>query len=144
VLSSDSACLLIGNDRLPCEVTVRDYRLRPVVEGVTPLEARVPAGLYEVELRSETDMIHHLLRADAGSLFDGSDLGLSIETTVPISSARNRDQAKAEAATILSARLSYSGASCGLAIVLLANNNDGRSRSDSSAQSSVTVLDCQL
>ena len=136
VSSSDIARVAIGSDRLPTEVTIFDHNLQPVYDGVTPVTQQLPPGAYEIALRSGLKIDRHIVRLSHNCAYDGTELGLALDTPVPISASSERRQAIAEAATTLSSKLHQSGRSCGLVLLLMNLDNESTTLTPQ-----VTVLD---
>jgi hypothetical protein len=124
VPSSTVSRVVIGNARWPSLFTVNDHRLRAVTSGITPATVELPVGSYEIRVYSEYEGQSLTVRAVPGSLLDCRDLGVPVDTDVPVACAMNRSQFIAEKVTIASSALRDSGGESGLAIIGLERPGD--------------------
>lgn len=138
--TSETIRVSFGSSRRPTELTVRDYRLRSVYDGVTPIVLDLPAGVYEVEMRTGAAFEQSLISARDIAGYDASDLGLGIDTPIPVSGAARRDYRAGEAATVLSSELLASGGISGLALLLMHDAD----APDSSRQGQISLLNPEL
>jgi len=90
-----------------------------VLEGVTPATVELRAGAYEIEVYSEDMTQSSVLQAGPGSCLDASDLGVPVDTDIPVSCAEDRDQFVAEAVSRASGALRDTRCGSGLVIIVL-------------------------
>src|SRR6266542_1051132 len=113
------ARIAVGNSRRPSPFIINDHRLRVVLEGVTPATVELRAGAYEIEVYSEDMTQSSVLQAGPGSCLDASDLGVPVDTDIPVSCAEDRDQFVAEAVSRASGALRDTRCGSGLVIIVL-------------------------
>ena len=134
------ARIAVGNTRKPSSFIINDHRLRVVLEGVTPATVELRAGAYEIEVYSEDLVQSSVVQAQPGSYLDASDLGLPIDTDIPVSCAQERDQFVAEAVSRASADLRDSRYGSGLVIIGL-YKSAGSETSAAQRGTRLTLLD---
>ena len=119
LLSNSSATVRLGSFRLPSLATVRDSTLGVVWEGLLPATLSLRRGLYEADVRNEAEIASHDLRVRPPEPLDALEMGLRLNTIVPVSAQWRRRQSEAEAVTGLSAQLRDSGGTGGLAVTIM-------------------------
>jgi hypothetical protein len=102
------------------------------------------AGVYEVEMRTGAASDQRLINIRDVAEFHAPQLGLGIDTPIPVSGAARRDYRAGEAATMLSSALLASGGRSGLVLLLMGDADATDEPPPRSRQEQICVLSSTL
>ncbi len=83
------ASVTLRSSRTPLELRLINHRFQTVAFGVGVIEKKVPAGLYQIEIRAGEARKREYIELKPGESFSKTDLDLPFRAIAPVSSAEN-------------------------------------------------------